>query len=78
MPEQERRPIELGGEPWTEVLYFGNKPGTVQPLFHIDMFVTLAGRAEDGRYRVLVGDPHLAAQILAMPDSAARHAGGVR
>ena len=68
VPEQERRPIELGGEPWTEVLYFGNKPGTVQPLFHIDMFLTLAGRAEDGRYRVLVGDPHLAAQILGMPD----------
>jgi hypothetical protein len=31
------------------------------------MFLTLAGRGDDGRYRVLVGDPRLAAQMLDQP-----------
>ncbi len=44
---------ELGGE------------GLRQPIFHIDMFVSLAGRATpDGPYRVLVGDPGLADELL--------------
>lgn len=47
-----------------ENYYRQNKKGTVQPLFHIDMFMTLAGRGEDGKYRVVVGDPSLAAKIL--------------
>ena len=64
VPSQTRRRFELDGEPWTEVLHMGNKPGTVQPLFHIDMFLTLAGRDADGRYRIFVGDPGLAAGIL--------------
>lgn len=49
---------------WVEEHYIGNEPGTVQPLFHIDMFISLAGRGDDGRYRLLVGDPGLAARIL--------------
>ncbi len=52
------------GETWTELLYCANEPWTVQPMFHIDMFLTLAGRDEDGKYIVLVGDPRLAAEIL--------------
>ncbi|MGH9224673.1 MAG: hypothetical protein ACRD2W_13050 [Acidimicrobiales bacterium] len=60
--ERERR-VTIDGERWTEVLHAGNDTGTAQPIFHIDMFVTLAGRGPDGRYRVLVGDPALAAQL---------------
>jgi hypothetical protein len=38
--------------------------GSYQPIFHIDMFISLAGRAVDGRQRVLVGDPRLGEKIL--------------
>jgi hypothetical protein len=37
--------------------------GGFQPIFHIDMFVTLVGR-EDGRFVVLVGDPSQADDLL--------------
>lgn len=37
--------------------------GAFQPIFHIDMFVTLVGR-EDGRFVVLVGDPSQADGLL--------------
>lgn len=47
-----------------ESYYRQNKKGSVQPVFHIDMFITLAGRGDDGRYRLMVGDPALAARIL--------------
>ena len=49
---------------WQEEIYRGNDEGTVQPIFHIDMFLTLAGRDTDGRYIVLVGDPKLAADLI--------------
>jgi len=64
VPAEASRPITIGGEPWDEILHAGNHPGTVQPLFHIDMFMTLAGRSAEGRPIVLVGDPTLAAEIL--------------
>ncbi|MDQ4097288.1 MAG: hypothetical protein M3144_05395 [Actinomycetota bacterium] len=64
VPAEEERTFLLEGEEWRELVYVGNQPGTVQPLFHIDMFITLVGRDEDGRYRVLVGDPALAAELL--------------
>jgi hypothetical protein len=38
--------------------------GTFQPIFHIDMFVTLAGRGADGRFHVRVGSPRLGANLL--------------
>ncbi|MDP8969437.1 MAG: hypothetical protein M3N52_02840, partial [Actinomycetota bacterium] len=39
--------------------------GARQPIFHIDMFLSLAGRdPESDRYRVLVGDPGLADRLL--------------
>ena len=39
--------------------------GTFQPIFHIDMFVTLVGpRGADGRFEVLVGDPRLGDERL--------------
>jgi hypothetical protein len=52
------------GRYWTEERFRGNLRGTRQPIFHIDMFLTLAGRDDRGRPIVLVGDPRLAAQTL--------------
>jgi len=63
VPAAARRELRLGGATWVEDVYAGNAPGTRQPIFHIDMFVSLAGRGEDGRRRVLVGDPRAAAQL---------------
>lgn len=62
VPAEQRRPIELDGQRWTEEVFVGNRAGTVQPIFHIDMFVALAG----GK-RVLVGDPRMAAELLDIP-----------
>lgn len=67
VPSETTRPIVIDGEQWTEVLYMGNKQGTVQPLFHIDMFITLAGRDAAGKYQLVVGDPSLAAKALGVP-----------
>lgn len=67
VPAETTRSIIIDGEQWTEVLYMGNKPGTVQPLFHIDMFITLAGRDATGKYQLVVGDPSLAAKALGVP-----------
>ncbi len=64
VPAMQKRPLVINGDPWQEVLYFGNQPGTVQPLFHIDMFVSLAGRNAAGAYTVLVGSPRLAFDML--------------
>jgi hypothetical protein len=57
------------GVTWVDQVYLGNEEGTKQPLFHIDMFITLAGRSPEGVYTVLVGDPQLAAKILGHPVS---------
>lgn len=51
---------EENGTYYVDQAFAGNHPGTKQPLFHIDMFLTLAGRGADDRYRILVGDPSLA------------------
>ena len=63
VPAATRRAFRLQGAEWVEELYAGNEPGTRQPIFHIDMFLSLAGRGADGRYRVLVGDPREAARL---------------
>jgi hypothetical protein len=62
---QPARLVEQDGMTWLEILDAGW--GRRQPIFHIDMFVTLAGRGEDGRYGVLVGDPGLADTLLSWP-----------
>jgi len=76
VPPQEERPFRLKGEMWREVLYKGNSEGTVQPIFHIDMFISLAGRDTQGKYRVLVGSPQMAADLLGeeLPDGAMQDA----
>lgn len=64
VPHETTRPTVINGQQWKETLFGGNKKGTVQPLFHIDMFITLVGRDTNGKFRVLVGDPGLAAKTL--------------
>jgi hypothetical protein len=54
--------VEVRGEYWLNVVDGGR--GQRQPIFHIDMFVSLAGRGPDGRYRVLVGDPGAADELM--------------
>ena len=41
--------------------------GSRQPVFHIDMFMTLAGTTADGRPRVLLGDPVRASDMIGVP-----------
>ena len=65
VPETETRPLLIEGEDWTEVLYAGS--GHHQPIFHIDMFISLAGRGPSGRYRLLVGSPVAADRLLDRP-----------
>ena len=67
VPPAAVREFRLDGELWREEVYAGNAPGTRQPIFHIDMFVSLAGRGADGRYHVLVGDPREAARLTGEP-----------
>jgi hypothetical protein len=67
VPPEATRRITVDGQAWRETVYFGNQPGTAQPLFHIDMFLTLTGRGDGGRPRILVGSPRLAATALGMP-----------
>lgn len=64
---EERRPITIVGQEWSQRMYWGNKRATNQPLFHIDLFLTLAGRSARGNYRILVGDPSAAAELLGRP-----------
>jgi hypothetical protein len=61
-----------GGPAWEELIHTGNRTGTRQPLFDLDTFISLAGRGPDGRYRLLVGDPGLAARLTGstLPDHA--------
>jgi hypothetical protein len=65
-PAAPRAPVvttEPDGRVWLDVVDRGT--GERQPIFHIDMFVSLAGQASsDDRYRVLVGDPRLANEML--------------
>lgn len=42
----------------------GDGAGTFQPIFHIDMFVTLVGRNAGGDFHVLVGSPAMGDELL--------------
>jgi len=59
IPLQSERTGILDGVKWREIRYYKSLKGTEQPIFHLDLFVTLLG----GR-RLLVGDPALAATLL--------------
>ncbi len=67
VPCELKRPLPAIGDDWHEILYLGNKPDSCQPIFHIDIFLTLAGRDDNNRPRVLVADPVMAANLLNWP-----------
>jgi hypothetical protein len=53
------------GRLWIEECFAGT--GRRQPVFHLDMFMSLAGRDPDGRLRVLVGDTRMASTLVGAP-----------
>ncbi len=63
-PSETERPTDTPAPGWTEVVGFGQRPDSRQPIFHIDMFVSLTGLDRDGRPIALVGDHVLAARAL--------------
>lgn len=64
VPEETIRPCaDAAGR--LEAVYRG--AGDAQPLDHLDMFISLAGRDRTGRYRLLVGSPALADELLGRP-----------
>ena len=65
LPEPRTRERRAGTREVLEILPGG--PASRHPLRHLDTFVTLAGRGDDGRPRVLVGSPAVADQLLARP-----------
>ncbi|MBY0589280.1 hypothetical protein K2X85_19065 [bacterium] len=69
VPHQTERSIIKNGAYWTEQFHTGNLRGSTQPIYHLDMFITLAGNDARGNPVVLVGDPRLASQILNEPIS---------
>ena len=62
LPAQRLRTIRVRGRDVVEILPGG--ADSPHPLIHLDMFLTLAGRGPDGRYRLLLGSPALADEIL--------------
>ena len=41
--------------------------GSRQPVFHLDMFMTLAGTTPEGMPRILLGDPVWASELIGLP-----------
>ncbi|MBA3898760.1 MAG: hypothetical protein H0X62_00890 [Bacteroidetes bacterium] len=68
VPSKQSNKFMLNGEEWEEFFFQKNEGGTVQPIFHIDMFISLAGRVKNGKYRLMIGDPRLATKILELPE----------
>jgi hypothetical protein len=64
VPRKQSKEYKMKGETWKEHFFQKNEGGTVQPIFHIDMFLTLLGRSESGNYRIMVGDPRMASVFL--------------
>lgn len=46
----------------------GAGTGPYQPIFHIDMFISLIGKNEDGKFEMMVGSPKLGNELLGLPD----------
>ncbi|WP_125461711.1 MULTISPECIES: hypothetical protein [Rhodomicrobium] len=68
VPEEQKVPQSINGDLWHHVVYRGNQRGTAQPLFHIDMFITLLGKNSKGQEIALVGDPSEAEKMLSRFD----------
>ena len=67
VPQRCVRLHTINERPWIEERFTGT--GRRQPIFHLDMFISLAGRGPDGRFRALVGDTRMTASSV--PDPAA-------
>lgn len=65
VPSEVKRAIVINGSEKIEFAH--GDSGRAQPLGHLDMFVSLAGRGESGSYRLLVGSPALADRLLGRP-----------
>ncbi len=63
-PEEQWTEVEIEGQMFDEVFYLGNKAGTHQPIFHIDMFLTLLDQDEEGDPLVLLGSPIQAQNLM--------------
>ncbi|WP_296702749.1 hypothetical protein [Algoriphagus sp.] len=48
----------------------GAGTGPYQPIFHIDMFISLIGKNKDGLFEMMVGSPKLGNKLLGLPDRA--------
>ena len=46
----------------------GAGTGPYQPIFHIDMFISLIGKNEDGKFEMMVGSPKLGNELFGLPD----------
>lgn len=64
VPKEAAIPQQINGTLWNHIVYRGNRAGTTQPLFHIDMFITLLGKSASGNNLVMVADPSMARQTL--------------
>ncbi|HYH27274.1 MAG TPA: hypothetical protein VEA19_00690, partial [Actinomycetota bacterium] len=62
VPQRTARSVVVDGRERLEIV--NEAAGRAQPLFHIDLFLSLAGRGPSGRYRILVGSPGLADRML--------------
>ena len=56
IPLRDFRGLREGDDYFLDIATDG--AGTFQPIFHIDMFITLLGAAPDGRFEVMVGIRH--------------------
>ena len=62
IPIREYIGTKSGSDYFVEVA--GNGVGTFQPIFHIDMFITLLGLNNHGKFEILVGSPALGDKLL--------------
>lgn len=42
--------------------------GPFQPIFHVDMFISLIGKNEDGKFEIMVGSPELGNELMGFPN----------
>ena len=62
--QETRRPTGRPARGWTETIHWRMPEGSAQPLFHLDLFIAPAGRADDGAPQFLVGCPRRGAELL--------------
>ncbi|WP_425635867.1 hypothetical protein ACPUEN_10645 [Algoriphagus yeomjeoni] len=48
----------------------GAGTGPYQPIFHVDMFISLIGKNKKGQFELMVGSPELGNELLGLPNRA--------